>query len=121
MTTLDAEAILRARSESSRPRSRLLSFITGDTDNAEPREPASPGSVAPPPDEVRREMLRLKLEAERADLESEVLALGSDAIVQGRIVLTVPGADADAAPADAAPAPADADAAPGGTDTPPRV
>jgi predicted amidophosphoribosyltransferase len=30
VTTLDTEAILRSRSEASRPRSRLLSFITGE-------------------------------------------------------------------------------------------
>ena len=30
VTTLDPEAILRARSEVARPRSRLLSFITGE-------------------------------------------------------------------------------------------
>ena len=39
VTTLDTEAILRARSEVARPRSRLLSFITGE---APPENPSAP-------------------------------------------------------------------------------
>src|SRR5512139_4088566 len=65
VTTLDPEAILRARSEVSRPRSRILSFITGETPVE--TDEADATSFAPPSDEVRREMLRLQIEAERAD------------------------------------------------------
>lgn len=77
VTTLDTEAILRARSAVARPRSRLLSFITGEPP-LETDGPASPGSLSRPPDEVRREMLRLQLEAEQADLVAEAVALRSD-------------------------------------------
>ncbi len=86
VTTLDPEAILRARSESSRPRSRLLSFITGDASNSG-LDPATAASVAPPADAVRREMLRLQIEAERASLEAESVALRTDVIVEQGIDL----------------------------------
>jgi len=78
VTTLDTEAILRARSSVSRPRSRLLSFITGETDEA-PAAPASAESLAPPTEAVRREMLRIALAAEVADLEAEVNSLETEA------------------------------------------
>ncbi len=86
VTTLDPEAILRARSEASRPRSRILSFITGEEPvEVDEKEAAS---FAPPSVEVRREMLRLQLEAERADLEAESIALKSDVVVEHGISLT---------------------------------
>ena len=85
VTTLDPEAILRARSEVSRPRSRILSFITGETPVEVDEEDAA--SFAPPSDAVRREMLRLQLEAERADLEAETIALKSDVIAEHGINL----------------------------------
>src|SRR3712207_79768 len=55
VTTLDTEAILRARSSVSRPRSRLLSFITGEVDDVQ-AGPISSESLAPPTEAVRREM-----------------------------------------------------------------
>jgi hypothetical protein len=81
VTTLDAEAILRARSEVARPRSRILSFITGEV-LPETGDPTSSDSLAPPSDDVRREMLRLQFEAERADLEAETVALKADVLAQ---------------------------------------
>lgn len=81
VTTLDPEAILRARSEVSRPRSRILSFISGEV-AVETGSPTDAGSIAPPSDEVRREMLRLQIEAERADLEAETVALKADVLAQ---------------------------------------
>ena len=87
VTTLDTEAILRSRSEASRPRSRLLSFITGE----EPVElggPEEAESLAPPDDAVRREMLRLQFEAERADLEAESIANKTDVVLDEGIDLT---------------------------------
>lgn len=87
VTTLDPEAILRARSEVSRPRSRILSFISGEV-AVETGSPTDPGSIAPPSDEVRREMLRLQIEAERADLEAETVALKSDVLAQQGIPLS---------------------------------
>ena len=116
VTTLDTEAILRSRSEASRPRSRLLSFITGE----EPVElggPEEAESLAPPDDAVRREMLRLQFEAERADLEAESIANKTDVVLDEGIDLATLGsaepdedlADGQAAQA-AAPVPAPAPA-----------
>ena len=85
VTTLDPEAILRARSEASRPRSRILSFITGEEPvEVDEKEAAS---FAPPSAAVRREMLRLQLEAERADLEAESIALKAEVVVEQGISL----------------------------------
>lgn len=95
VTTLDTEAILRARSAAARPRSRLLSFITGDQPPEE-GGPASPGSLSRPPDEVRREMLRLRLEAEQADLVAEAVALRSDEVDRLGIHLSQLGGEPDA-------------------------
>ena len=60
VTTLDTEAILRARSEVGRPRGRLLSFITGEVP-VELGGEKEAASLAPPDDAVRLEMLRLQL------------------------------------------------------------
>ena len=92
VTTLDTEAILRSRSEASRPRSRLLSFITGE----EPVElggPEEAESLAPPDDAVRREMLRLQFEAERADLEAESIANKTDVVLDEGIDLATLGSE----------------------------
>jgi hypothetical protein len=114
VTTLDTEAILRARSEVVRPRSnRLLAFITGEVP-AEPPQPGSPESLAPPPDAVRREMLRLQLEAERADLEAETVALKADELARLGIHVSQLGA-----PAASVEAAATVDDAPGAAPTPP--
>lgn len=99
VTTLDAEAILRARSEGSRPRSRILSFITGEI----PVEPAGEddaASIAPPSDQVRREILRLQVQAEIADLEAETVALKSDTLAQRGIHVSQLGAPEPVAPED---------------------
>jgi hypothetical protein len=83
VTTLDTEAILRARSEVARPPrgNRLLSFITGEVP-VDDGPPANPASLAPPPDAVRREMMRLQFEAEQADLAAEMVALKSDELAR---------------------------------------
>src|SRR3954454_9617573 len=106
VTTIDTEAILRARSDVARPRSRILSFITGEV-TTETGGSASPESLAPPPDEVRREMLRLQLEAERADLAAETVALKSDELAKIGIPLAQLGVDGAtlARPAGTAPGP----------------
>jgi hypothetical protein len=81
VTSLDAEAILRARSELNRPRTRLLSLITGDeAEAASARE--NQASLAQPSSEVRREMARLEMEARRAAEEAERTALRADAMAQ---------------------------------------
>lgn len=97
VTTLDPEAILRARSEISRPRSRILSFITGEPAHEAPG-PASAASLAPPPAEVRREILRLQHQAERADLEAETVALKADVLAQRGIHVSQLGGAEVAAP-----------------------
>ena len=95
VTTLDPEAILRARSEPPRSRNRLLSFITGDIP-VEAGGPAEAESLAPPDDAVRLEMRRLEMEAERADLEAETVSMKTDAVLEQGIDLA---AMADASPA----------------------
>jgi len=104
VTTLDPEAILRARSEVTRPRSRILSFITGEV-SVDAGDETDAASIAPPSNEVRREMLRLQLEAELADLEAETVALKADALAQRGIHVSEladepePTGDEPAAPA----------------------
>jgi hypothetical protein len=95
VTSLDPEAILRARSDVSRPRSRILSFITGEVP-VDVDATANPESLAPPDEAVRREMLRLQMAAERADLEAETVALKSDVLAQRGITLADLAGDAEA-------------------------
>lgn len=84
VTAVDAEAIVRAaRTPTPQRRSRLLSWISGD-DGSEAETPAQPGSLAPPPPEVRREILRLELEAEVANLQAEAESVVSEAEVDAR-------------------------------------
>jgi hypothetical protein len=79
VTAIDAEAIVRnARAPVPERRSRLLGWITGD-EGSDAETPAPPGSLEPPPPAVRREMLRMELEAEVAELQAEVGALASEA------------------------------------------
>src|SRR5919197_2875180 len=78
VTAIDAEAIVRnARSTSGPKRSRLLSWISGE-DTETDEAPAPPGSLAPPPPDVRREILRLELEAEVANLQAEADSILAD-------------------------------------------
>jgi len=81
VTMLDPEAILRARADVARPKSRIFSFITGEAP-PETGGPASPESLARPPEDVRREMLRLELEAQQADATAETVALKSDVLAR---------------------------------------
>jgi hypothetical protein len=93
LTTLDTEAILRARNVVTRPRGRLFSFITGDV-AADDGSDANPASIAPPDSAVRREMLRLQLEAEAADLQAEVVAHKADELARRGIHLSELGGPA---------------------------
>src|SRR3954470_3346462 len=97
VTTLDPEAILRARSEVSRPRNRLLSFITGEEPVEVPGEEEA-AAIAAPDNAVRREMLRLQLEAERADLEAESVAMKTDVVLDQGIDLAALGDVPEPAP-----------------------
>ena len=84
VNALDAEAISRnARLATPIRRSRLLSWITGE-DDSEDEAPAPPGSLAPPPPDVRREMARLELQAEYANLQAEAESIVSQAEAEAR-------------------------------------
>jgi len=84
VTALDPEAILRARSDASR-RGGILSFLT-NSDLPQPSSTESE-SLAPPDEAVRREMLRLQIEAEQADLVAESVAIRSDVLAERGIHL----------------------------------
>jgi hypothetical protein len=83
LTAIDADAILRNARGTNKPksRSRLLGWISGDYES-EGTEGAAPGSLSPPPVEVRREMLRLELEAQVANAQAEVEAMAADAAIE---------------------------------------
>ena len=79
LTAIDAEAVLRNRSQ---PKSRggLLGFLSGETgDTVDAPSESEMASLAPPDTNVRIEMLRLEIEAERQRLESEGASLAADA------------------------------------------
>jgi hypothetical protein len=91
LTAIDAEAILRsARAMKAKPRGRLMSWISGDyaDDSA---KAAPPGSLAPPPLEVRREILLLELEAQVANAQAEIESMAADAAVAGGSIGDSPG------------------------------
>jgi hypothetical protein len=93
LTAIDAEAILRnARAAKAKPRSRLMSWISGDYDEDAAAAEATPGSLAPPPVAVRREMLRLELEAQVANAQAEVESMAADAALEEGAILDLPGA-----------------------------
>lgn len=69
VTSVDAMAVLDAVRAPTRQRSRLLAWLSGEQPDDGP--PPPPGSLAPPSDEVRREMLRLKMAAEISELSAE--------------------------------------------------
>ena len=104
LTAIDADAILRnARAGSrTRPRGgRLLSWISGEYDESAEEAAPTPGSLAPPPAEVRREMLRLELEAQVANAQAEAESLAADAAVEGGRPLATPPEVVEAEPAPA--------------------
>ena len=91
VTAIDHEALLRAGREPRPPRNRLLSWISGEyVDEGEP--PAQPEAIAPPDIAVRREILRLEIEAEIADKQAEADSILADAAVEGR---AIPGLEPD--------------------------
>jgi hypothetical protein len=111
LTAIDAEAILRnARATKTKPRSRLMSWISGDYDEGG-EDAAPPGSLAPPPAAVRREILRLELEAQVANAQAEVESMAADAALEEGADLAPPEAMADDASdaLEATAAPVDAD------------
>jgi hypothetical protein len=116
LTAIDAAAIVRAKTPVARPRNRLLSWISGEYPDDTPSV-AEAGALQPPDLDVRREMLRLELEAEVANLQAEADALMSEATAEGRAPAAVPAPDATPAPA-AIDAALEADASEGEGPTP---
>ena len=101
LTAIDTDAIIRnARAVQAKPRSRLMSWISGDVDEGD-TAPAPPGSLSPPPAEVRREMLRLELEAQVANAQAEVEAMQADAVVEDGTPVDLPGVEGTDATDDA--------------------
>lgn len=90
LTAIDTAAIVRAKSPVVRPRSRLLSWISGEYPD-DSLTATEIGALAPPDADVRREMLRLELEAEVANLQAENDALVAEATVEGRAPGARPG------------------------------
>jgi hypothetical protein len=84
VTAVDAASIIRSKS-ASQPRSRLLSWISGEYQTDVPSK-AEQQAIAPPDLDVRREILRLELEAEVANLQAEADALRAEAAAEGRVV-----------------------------------
>jgi hypothetical protein len=83
VTAVDAASIIRSKS-ATQPRSRLLSWISGEYQADVPSK-AEQQAIAPPDLEVRREILRLELEAEVANLQAEADALLAEATAEGRV------------------------------------
>jgi hypothetical protein len=94
LTSVDAQAIARAKSPPKK-RSRLLSWLTGESDD-EIYRPGDSQAVAFPDLDVRREMLKLEIAADLANLQAEADSILSDAAAQGR-VLNIPPDLAEAA------------------------
>jgi hypothetical protein len=89
VTSVDNEAIRAARMPAPQRRSRLLSWISGE-DSGPEEVPAPPGSLAPPPPDVRREMLRLELQAELTNLQAEAESIVSETEADAREARPVP-------------------------------
>ena len=83
VTAIDAAAIVRAKTPVARPRNRLLSWISGDYPDDTPSATEA-GALAPPDLDVRREMLRLELEAEVANLQAEAESIVAEHEVEAR-------------------------------------
>lgn len=106
LTAIDTAAIVRSKTPINKPRNRLLSWISGEYPDEGPSTKDA-AALAPPDQAVRREILRLELEAEVANLQAEADAILAEAAVEGRVPASAAGAvgpaDAEAAQADEVP------------------
>ena len=84
VTAVDQKLAATRRRPTKSP-SRLMAWIAGDSPDDIPSE-AESQAIAPPDLEVRREILRLELEAEVAKLQAETDAILSEAVAEGRAV-----------------------------------
>jgi len=82
LTAIDAAAIVRSKEPTKKSRRGILAWISGEYPD-EITTPAEAGAIAPPDLAVRREILRLELEAEVAALQAEADALKADVAVEG--------------------------------------
>ena len=87
LTAIDAQAIIRSKNPP-KPRSRLLSWLSGESD--EIYRPGDSKAVAFPDLDVRREMLKLEIEADLANLQAEADAILSEAAAEGRRLRITP-------------------------------
>ncbi len=85
ITAIDAAALLRGTPTTTRPRSRLLSWINGDYPE-DAISPADAKALELPDPAVKREMLRLELEGEVANLKAEADALVAEAAAEGHVI-----------------------------------
>jgi hypothetical protein len=102
VTTIDVAALAWKAGTPPR-RNRLLSWISGDDDSPVDTSGASPSAVEPPSMAVRREMLRLELEAEGINVPHDAEPSGAEeaaAVAEGTGATSPsggPGPDAPAA------------------------
>jgi hypothetical protein len=89
LTAIDAGAIIRSRQTAIRPKSRLMSWLSGE-DPDDVFTKAEGNALEPPEIDVRREMLRMELEAEVANLQAENEAALAEAAAEGRVVQLPP-------------------------------
>jgi hypothetical protein len=80
LTAIDPVAVLEGSREPRRPRNRLLAWLSGDTE--EPVDTGNRDALAPPDPAVRREILRLQMEAELTSLSAEAGSIASDEAVE---------------------------------------
>jgi hypothetical protein len=83
LTAIDPAAVLRnVRTTGAAPRrSRILSLITGEEPDDLGATTGSPAALAPPPPDVRREMLRMEIAAEISNLTAEADSIAADEAV----------------------------------------
>ena len=93
VTAIDAASLIRSKT-TQQPRNRLLSWISGEYQPDLPSK-AEAQAIAPPDDEVRREILRLELEAHVANLQAEADAMHAEAVAEGRTIDLPEVAEAD--------------------------
>lgn len=80
VTAIDPEAVLRSVRTTGAPqrRNRILSLITGEEPDDTDAVAGSPTALAPPPPDVRREMLRMEIAAELSNLTAEADSFAAD-------------------------------------------
>jgi hypothetical protein len=78
VTAVDIKSLALRRTNPPK-KSRLVSWMAGEAPDVEPTAAqAPPGSLLPPPPDVRREILRMEMAAAIADLTAEAGALSAD-------------------------------------------